>query len=79
VRVAQVKEKFGGLRFYYDWLDVESTQCDEATAFSAAVHFAEALSFYLCEKCGSFGRPRRGGWVLTLCEAHAHEADGSAT
>jgi hypothetical protein len=78
VRVAQVKEKFGGLRFYYDWLNHTTYESQEATAFASAAHFAETLSFYLCEKCGAFGRPGKSGWVMTLCELHAHETDGGA-
>ena len=50
IRVAQVKEKFGGLRFYYD-------PCfDEAgVVFAAAVDAAELLAARTCEDCGEDG------------------------
>ena len=62
VRVAQIKEKFGGLRFYvYNELS-ESMQL--------AVDDAEELSYTICEECGEPGERRSGGWVKTLCDKH---------
>jgi hypothetical protein len=59
--VHQVKEKFGGLRFYIGM-------------GSEAVHdrIAKAMedSFKICEDCGEPGKLRRGGWLRTLCEKH---------
>lgn len=60
VRVAQVKEKFGTLRFYVDNSNRE---------VSGAIVLAELMSGRTCEYCGSPGTPRRGGWVKTLCDA----------
>ena len=60
VRVSQVKEKFGTLRFYIDNGSVE---------VYAAIAMAEAMSARTCERCGNPGQPRRGGWVKTLCDA----------
>jgi hypothetical protein len=57
--VEQVKEKFGGLRFY-----VHSA----TKAMEEMISKAEAESFRVCERCGAAGKPRRGGWVRTLCE-----------
>lgn len=62
LEAAQVKEKFGGLRFYADGGDEFA---------HAAIELAEALSFRTCETCGSPGRPQRGGWIRTLCPEHA--------
>lgn len=59
VQVIQVKEKFGGLRFYiyggndkiYDLLEK-----------------AECNSFKICEVCGSKENVKtKGIWILTLC------------
>jgi hypothetical protein len=59
VEVSQVKEKFGGLRFYifggteevYDLIDK-----------------AEDESYNICEKCGTReGVTTEGSWLLTLC------------
>jgi len=61
--VVQVKEKFGGLRFYVDaapgW-------------FFDLIHEAEDLSMKTCEECGEPGYPA-GGWIKTLCEKHHEE------
>ena len=56
----QVKEKFGGLRFYIGGASDEVH--DLVTA-------AEDLSFKVCEVCGDAGEPRDGGWIKTLCDA----------
>ena len=64
--IFQIKEKFGGLRFYYH---------DEAgdPEIRAMVDKAEHESYKICEKCGQPGRVRYGGWMLTLCDTHAKE------
>lgn len=58
-KAAQVKEKFGGLRFY---MTIES---DEITTL---IREAEALSFKTCEECGQPGESRGASWVHTLCK-----------
>lgn len=60
--VEQIKEKFGGLRFYV------SGGSDE---LHAAIEEAERDSHYICEQCGEPGATRKGGWLKTLCDAHA--------
>jgi len=76
-RVVQVKEKFGGLRFYYEGGDER---------FAGMVEMAERLSFRICEACGAWatetritrdpetGEPR-GYWVATLCAEHHRMRD----
>ena len=64
VTVAQIKEKFGGLRFYYDGGD---------DAISGMVRMAEAWADRSCEECGVPGKQRSGGWIRTLCEVHEAE------
>jgi hypothetical protein len=54
--VAQIKEKYGGLRFYYD-----------GCGFDAEVDAAEEASYETCEECGAPGEARKGGWIKTLC------------
>lgn len=57
--IHQIKEKFGGLRFYigqgsdkiYDLIDDY-----------------EQKSYTICEDCGERGHPRRDGWIRTLCD-----------
>ena len=64
VRVSQVKEKFGTLRFYYSGGD---------DYISGLVSMAESMSAATCEECGKPGRTNSGGWLRTLCEEHAKE------
>lgn len=59
---AQVKEKFGGLRFYVE----EGTQ-----EHYAIIDFAENISYKLCEECGNKGKLYTLGWHKTLCPDHA--------
>ena len=65
----QVKEKFGGLRFY-----VEKNASDEA---ESAIDAAEEESFRICERCGAAGSTREyGNWLSTLCDTcHEHEVE----
>jgi hypothetical protein len=63
--IQQIKEKFGGLRFYVD----QATHDQEL-----AIGFAEAMSNRICEVCGSPGQHRQGGWIKTLCDRH-HKAN----
>jgi hypothetical protein len=62
VEVSQIKEKFGGLRFYYDGGD---------DFVDALVRMAEAWAENTCEVCGAPGEARGGGWIKTLCDTHA--------
>jgi hypothetical protein len=64
VVVAQIKEKFGGLRFYYDGGD---------DTISGMVRMAEVWADASCEECGAPGQRRSGGWVRTLCDHHEAE------
>lgn len=58
-RVDQVKEKFGGLRFY-----VSHGSHD----VHALIETAEHASFHTCQDCGSPGQLRPGSWSRTLCD-----------
>jgi hypothetical protein len=64
VVVGQIKEKFGGLRFYYSGGDDE---------ISGMVSMAEAWANNTCENCGAPGKRREGGWIKTLCDHHEAE------
>lgn len=59
VVAAQVKEKFGGLRFYFEGGDDE---------VSGMVQMAESMSYHVCEDCGNKGILRKGGWYRTMCD-----------
>ena len=69
VVASQVKEKFGGLRFY-----VEGASEPQ----HAVISFAESLSYHICEKCGTtknVGHTQQG-WISTLCEECKGDAPG---
>lgn len=66
----QIKEKWGGLRFYIG----EGT----GEMFSR-IEQAENQSLKTCMKCGKPGEPTDTGWILTLCEEDANELLGTDT
>lgn len=66
VTITQIKEKFGGLRFYY-------YGGDEYVA--GLVAMAECLSYKTCEVCGSPGKTNSNGWISVTCEAHKRPND----
>jgi hypothetical protein len=60
LQITQIKEKFGGLRFYYDGGD---------DRIQGMVDLAETLSYQICERCGSTKNVQQTtGWITTLCE-----------
>lgn len=61
VVVAQIKEKFGGLRFYYGGGDDK---------VHGMVRMAESWAAHSCEECGKPGILRHSGWLETLCDEH---------
>lgn len=62
IRVAEIKSKYGGLRFHALGLDATG---------EAQVALAEALSERTCEACGCPGvAVDRAGWISTTCELH---------
>jgi len=63
VVAAQVKEKFGGLRFY-----VNPVKKEKADEVFEAIQKAEAASYITCENCGEPGERRSGGWIRVLCD-----------
>lgn len=64
VYVRQIKEKFGGLRFYTNGGD---------QYVSGLIGMAESWAAQTCERCGETGTRRLGGWVRTLCDKHEAE------
>jgi hypothetical protein len=64
VVVEQIKEKFGGLRFYYRGGN---------DTIAGMVAMAESFAEHTCETCGDIGKRRSGGWIRTLCDKHEEE------
>lgn len=60
LQVLQVKEKFGGLRFYVNGRNDE---------VSALIRQAMEESWTTCEWCGAPGKQFGERWILTLCES----------
>jgi hypothetical protein len=65
-KISQVKEKFGGLRFYTD------NTTDE---MKKVISKYEILSYETCEICGGKGKLRTDlAWHSTLCDEHYEES-----
>ncbi len=82
IEAAQVKSKFGMLRYYtdksYDENDPnidEKKYQRESSRTAGAISFAEQISIYTCERCGKFDNKRklknndRSSWVFNRCDA----------
>ena len=67
IRVEQVKEKFGGLRFYYTVQDYNDE--NHLGMSHGASRMAEEMSFSVCERCGDNAKHRNSKkWLKTLCD-----------
>lgn len=60
---SQLKEKFGGLRFYTGGANDQQ---------EGAIRMAESLSYYTCMTCGALNETVKqvnvDGWIETLCD-----------
>ena len=59
IKVDQIKEKYGTLRFYVS---------EYTDAINDIVDEAERKSSETCEMCGSLGEIRKLPWITTLCD-----------
>lgn len=69
--IFQIKEKFGGLRFYVGFRK-EINDVDRRI-INKCISRTENISFSICEVCGNCGKKRSGGWIKTLCDKHHQE------
>lgn len=61
-KILQIKEKFGGLRYY---ISTESKRVNDMQSF---IFEAEKKSRIICQNCGKDGNSRQvNGWHLTAC------------
>lgn len=74
-RIAQVKEKFGGLRFYVNHYpncgmpDMPLKEFFENNPVERLITKAEQDSYSICEDCGQPGKLRNDRpWIRTLCD-----------
>jgi hypothetical protein len=65
--VTQVKEKFGGLRFYVN---------HKSDAIDQRIEAATEEASRTCEVCGQPGKMRQGRCIKTLCDEHEARAHG---
>ena len=69
--VAQMKEKFGGLRFYLESDTFFMDHSDKYDELDQIISKYESLSKKTCELCGKEGKVdniKNGYWIKTLCE-----------
>lgn len=64
----QVKEKFGGLRFYTQGGD---------DYIEGAISLAESMSYDICNQCGNKAAEQKNnrGWIYTLCNECKEKRD----
>lgn len=67
VYAVQVKQKFGGLRFYcYSTENIRKEDCELKDTL---IEQAEKASYTVCEMCSnSATQTKSGGWIMTLCD-----------
>lgn len=66
--IGQIKEKFGGLRFYATFSSINPIA--EKIGFDV-IHFAEQKSFSICEICGKYGSIQEDKHYLSArCHKH---------
>lgn len=66
IEAIQVKEKFGGLRFYTNYYNEE---------INGAIALSNLMSYKTCETCGITQNVTQSkGWIVTLCKkCHSHK------
>lgn len=77
----QVKEKFGGLRYYIRTAEPDELEVEKAgemisvrpisgnVEIQSLCRDAEKNSLTICEDCGALGTFRRRGWVRVTCDS----------
>lgn len=72
IYIDQIKEKFGGLRFYWS---AENISKEVEDKLHEMVSVAEEESYKVCETCGSREDVgiTVGGWYRTICRKCLHE------
>lgn len=67
IEASQVKEKFGGLRFY----TLGSSDMQDAQ-----ISLVESMSYHVCEECGSTKDiGHTAPWIRTLCKTCLKDSD----
>jgi len=74
ITVVQIKEKFGGLRYYVQYYNLTDDQIQE---IETLIRAAENKTFVTCEDCGGDGSmvsPKKY-WMRTLCRVCVENYD----
>lgn len=69
-RINQIKEKFGGLRYY---IELVTDDDEERNHIHELVNEAEAKCDTICEICGEEGKISGKRWLKCRCKEHARE------
>jgi|SRR5579863_9363369 len=68
----EVKQKFGGLRFYTGHTPWHRGPTPAPEAIHRCIEDADAEAIRTCEICGQPGRQRdMQGWMFIVCDEHA--------
>jgi hypothetical protein len=75
-KVHQVKQKFGGLRFYAEYVPKGKEKNPDLmkSIFDDLVALAETASYHICETCGDWGELVGDTWIYVACKDHADHA-----
>ena len=76
VRIFQIKEKCGGLRFYIEFQSKNLLGEEYTNKIYDLISKAESASYNICERCGaSPAKQTSKGWIKTLCSKCLGEKD----
>jgi len=78
VQIRQMKEKFGGLRIYWDWPEEwndleDETFHDKCEQIECLIDIADWVCQRTCMECGEKGTLYNESCVNVLCEEHYNE------
>lgn len=75
-KVAQIKEKFGELRYYFSFS--EDAEPEQREQMDKLVADAERQANKTCENCGEPAKTKlHRGWYLTLCDTCGKEREAT--
>lgn len=68
IHAVQVKQKFGGLRYY---VSIEEIDSDDVNYAYSIIADAEKMSYTICELCGAPAKVSKWGYnIETKCDEH---------
>ena len=69
IHAVQVKQKFGGLRYY---ISIEEIDSDDINYIYSIIADAEKMSYTVCEFCGAPAKVSKWGYnIETACDEHS--------